>query len=581
MSSIPRFAYLAAAATIATIGYFLRKPIASALRIFSSTPALPPPRPLAGRAESPSPPSIASPERSRADISSRVAQIRGMLENVDESLWSRNILTISRSEQIKPLLRPSSDLEIGCWNPVWPIPRALSGTLASDLVRIHVGPRITTEVTEKTARATQLMAILRKSGATVEQDSARGYLILSVNHLAQALTTLEGALPAPMGATLGAAGAAPSPLAPIPAPMGATLGAAGASPSPISGLGRGMPLPALQTYLRDLPPAFVRTSDTISSAQVLEYHEQAKAELRDALAATDLGRVEYVTAEPRPLSGPLPTTLDPSIFHWSATEGVQDDIPRAARNRNQVHLWMLASQCNGTEAPEPLTPAPGDVMRASATDRTQGPLAQRTNPRLFELVNAFLGNRGFNMLARVLPPATTVAAMQHGYLILSSTNLSHIARNFTTHWQQAEYPCVESPLPEGPAYLMMAAAPALGIYSPGLTSIEYTSQPMRDVQYHSALANFTAQFKQVRALMDRHPNKGVVYHPCAVGLGVFGNNPSIVGQAFLAAAQVFQAQLTPAQKQRVKVQFEVFRGTDEGARTVATTAGIQQRSRVE
>ncbi len=52
----------------------------------------------------------------------------------------------------------------------------------------------------------------------------------------------------------------------------------------------------------------------------------------------------------------------------------------------------------------------------------------------------------------------------------------------------------------------------------------------------------------------------IAYHAAAVGLGVFGNNPDIVGRAFAIAADHFKNQLVSSgiTLEQVRVQFDVF-----------------------
>ena len=132
-------------------------------------------------------------------------------------------------------------------------------------------------------------------------------------------------------------------------------------------------------------------------------HEMAKKTFKDAMERLGLG-VNYVNASAwnhEQLGG----VLDNSIFRWSATTGVQNDIPAASRDKERIHIFSVASQYNAAEAIRPFTPPVGQAIEASKLDNTQGPHAQRTNPVAFELVTAFLTHLGFNMMENVLPSA--------------------------------------------------------------------------------------------------------------------------------------------------------------------------------
>eukprot|EP01066_Platyproteum_vivax_P015816 Platyproteum_vivax@DN6940_c0_g1_i2.p1 len=110
--------------------------------------------------------------------------------------------------------------------------------------------------------------------------------------------------------------------------------------------------------------------------------------------------------------------LDKSMFYWSSTKGVQKDIA-AAWNDSDLHVFSVASQHNCAEAPSISTPDMGAAMKTSNGDLTQGPLAQRNNPVLFEFVTDFLTHLGYNTLEYALPSAGktyTTSYIQHGYL---------------------------------------------------------------------------------------------------------------------------------------------------------------------
>ena len=113
--------------------------------------------------------------------------------------------------------------------------------------------------------------------------------------------------------------------------------------------------------------------------------------------------------------------LESEVFQISETIGIEKDIPKAAKDHQNLHIFQVASQYNAAEAPTPFTPPVGKAMEFSEKDYTQGPLAQRTNPDAFELVTAFLANLGFNMLHLVLPSVGETyekqSSIEHGLIL--------------------------------------------------------------------------------------------------------------------------------------------------------------------
>jgi ribosomal protein S11 len=289
-------------------------------------------------------------------------------------------------------------------------------------------------------------------------------------------------------------------------------------------------------------------------------HEVAKKTFKDAMEHLGLG-VSYVDASGwnhKQLEG----YLDLSIFRWSATTGVQNDIPAASSDKDRVHIFSVASQYNAAEAPSPFTPPVAKAMEKSTYDNTQGPLAQRTNPVVFELVTAFLTNLGFNMMEYALPSAGSThkvrSTIEHGYLRPHNQNIEELSTEMQNHFQKLEVPCYESrPTPSGESvYLMLGAAPAIG-YSYGLT------RDSRNLQYHAFLANFTAQFKQTLLLLDENPTKEIILHVTGTGLGVFGCDHKVFEAAFKQAALEFQTKLKKTDQTRVHVQLEAYKGKDD------------------
>lgn len=270
--------------------------------------------------------------------------------------------------------------------------------------------------------------------------------------------------------------------------------------------------------------------------------------------------------------------LDPAIFSWGMTPGVQHFI-RAAQSDNAnpdiIHVFAAASQYNSAEATGNFTPASGNAMGASEHDHTQGPFAQRENPALFELVNTFLANVGFNQLAGILSEEG-YQAYGDGYLTPhNEKQLNALIRDFEANWGKGEIPAYQSKN----VHLILSAAPALGGYDYDQIMAKFPEQGAK-LQYLAAIMSFSGQFNRILQLLEEHKtdDKKVVFHMTGVGLGVFGNNPAIVGQAFKKAALNFQEKLRemgiPADK--VKVKFESYGHSKEDVKdtTVYDASGL-------
>jgi len=332
--------------------------------------------------------------------------------------------------------------------------------------------------------------------------------------------------------------------------------------------------PTLQE-LQAMLPSQTRCRIDADGCTTLEKHILAKQDFDAVLQQNgyQYGSVTYETADAfsrLPLGANHP--LNPVMFYWSATAGVQHDIPRVAAQQDCIHVFQVASQANATESPNVFTPSPGEAMPVSEDDHTQGPFAQRTNPHFFELINAHLANGGYCMFANVLP-ADLLSSVHHGYFMPTVAQLPRAVEAFAHQRGKLEQPCLRSNLGNGSVYLMLSAAPAIG-YSPALYQVSTA-----DLQFYVAFANYSAQFGKILSLAKENPNKTIVYHPCAVGLGVFGNDPECVGKAFQMAARTFQDECKRLGLSNIKVQFEVYGGTETNALKMAQTAGLQQCGR--
>ena len=328
-----------------------------------------------------------------------------------------------------------------------------------------------------------------------------------------------------------------------------------------------MELGDLKNALRDHIPS-------IGAGQLLpENSASAKAWLQRAVAAVfpdGSNDVSFVS----PPAGvaftelALPPALSKDLFYCSITRGVESDIPRSSLDEGAIHVWGAASQQNGTEAPGVFTPPPGGVMEASAFDGTQGPLAQRTNPRMFELVNA-AANLGFNELADVLNEDAS-GALKHGYLTPNTPDEARATiESFGQDGAKLSALCVKS-VPDGgrsPVYLIMGAAAAFGRYfeNRGLFYTQEAQDVCHQLRQADLFYHYLAQFNKVLELAQETPDKRVIYHPTALGGGVFENSPKEIAQAFGQAAVWFQNEVERLDLRNVKVQFEqyVFPWVDE------------------
>jgi len=253
----------------------------------------------------------------------------------------------------------------------------------------------------------------------------------------------------------------------------------------------------------------------------------------------------------------LTGSLDRTVFSLSATGGVENDIPTAAKDGDRLHVFQVASQYNASEAPNPCTPKVGFAMSLSEGDYTQGPLAQRTNPKAFELGTALLTNLGFNMLERVLPSAGTTytpgAPIQHGYLRPTNGNIGQLEEEFRQNYSKAKYVCYSS-RPDHwqdtrhPVYIFLQAAPAIAY------SVREISNKSDDLQKYASLANFLAFFK-FGIELAKEKNQPIRMHVTAVGCGIFGNKTENFQWGFEKAALLFQNQL---KAHHVSIQLDAF-----------------------
>lgn len=273
-------------------------------------------------------------------------------------------------------------------------------------------------------------------------------------------------------------------------------------------------------------------------------HEQSKRFLETHLPSTGAS-VEFVSSPggscPTHESVTIGTDIDSSIFSWEITTGVEKDIQADGRRvADNLVIYGVASQFNGSEAPDSYTVVPGQAKKTYAGDKTQGPLAQLQFPApQVEMINCG-ANLGFNGLCPALDEFTK-DAVSHGYLRpKTSVQADALIDRLKDHGHKVEYTCVNNTPTESvglsgakPVYQLMSSAPAFGQYDKYGHNV--TSSQQQEIQFLCALHSYRAQFHHAVTLAKTH-NKPVVLKPAAVGLGVFGNDYRIIAKAFYTAA---------------------------------------------
>lgn len=275
--------------------------------------------------------------------------------------------------------------------------------------------------------------------------------------------------------------------------------------------------------------------------------------------------------------------LDQNVFHYSRTFGVQYDISVSSFHADCHHIYQVASQYNCSEAPDRFTPEVGRAMQTSEYDRTQGPLAQRTNPDAFESVNAYLTHLGFNMLNEVLPEGQTTYGqgswVEHGYLCPKDDTIEDITRAFRENYHKAEYVCYKS-LPiagsNNPVSIFLQSAPAVARNYSVELNVETNTD---ELEKYAALANFLALFNYGIQYAEQNEGQGraVVLHVAAVGLGAFGNKVENYEWGFKKAAQHFQGRM---RELGIKVQLESY-GDYSPLIALSERLNIPLRDRIE
>ncbi len=266
--------------------------------------------------------------------------------------------------------------------------------------------------------------------------------------------------------------------------------------------------------------------------------------------------------------------LDKTVFMSQYTKGVGLDIRKdGKRSEDNILVYVAASQFNGSEAPSPKTIKPGKAVAVYINDHTQGPDSQLAFPdSQVELLNCG-GNIGYNALCECLTDELR-SEIRHGYFMPTKVNGQKVIERLKSHGQYIEYPCIANVPKDIPkegakkVYQFLAAAPASGY-----NSVE--GADCEEIQYWCALHAFRAQFKMCIGLAEKE-KKPVILKAAAVGLGVFGNQPTNVAAAFRQAAIEYQAEL---KKNHVQVIFQI-RNLGTPAQPASEMARLLQLKRI-
>jgi hypothetical protein len=272
--------------------------------------------------------------------------------------------------------------------------------------------------------------------------------------------------------------------------------------------------------------------------------------------------------------------LDPEIFKWEATAGVQYDIvrdgSRRSREEEEIVLYGVASQFNGCEAPGLYTVRPGDACVTYVDDHTQGPYSQlQFHPAQVEAINA-AGNIGLNGLVYCLDDERR-GLVEHGFLHGNPRDAPWLIEQLKGKGGQLlEYCCISNipmgtdpQLEQRPVHIMLVSAPANRAWHRLDVERKMTLSQKTALEFLCAFRAFDAQFEACLSFLHREqqPATPVLFKPTAVGLGAFRNEPLTVAKAFYAAALIFQSKLR--EEDSISVRWQAFHGSGP-AREVAT-----------
>jgi hypothetical protein len=248
--------------------------------------------------------------------------------------------------------------------------------------------------------------------------------------------------------------------------------------------------------------------------------------------------------------------LNPKIFCWEKTSGVEDDIQRDGKRRKKCRvIYAAASQFNGCEATQVMTIKPGEACTAYAGDKTQGPTAQlQFSKDQVELINC-AGNLGFNGLCNILDESTK-NSVQHGYFRPTKLHYESVKEQLSAGG--VEYICIgNKPIDSkgqknNDVHLILVSAHAYG----ATWGDEYINgEEANEIQFLCALNAYRAQFKQCVHMANKN-KLPLIFKPAAIGMGAWGNDPQVIAQAFYQAAKECENILVDA---NVQVIFQVWR----------------------
>jgi hypothetical protein len=255
--------------------------------------------------------------------------------------------------------------------------------------------------------------------------------------------------------------------------------------------------------------------------------------------------------------------LDPSVFtirrNFDVRKLIKESKDQFSKDStDSTHTTIqAASQYNSGEAPASFTPLIGRACVIGRQDNTQGPIVQTKAPEMFEITNRG-ANNGINSLASVIKekthnlvsyPQTTL--LENGYLTVGSRKdlTEAVIKDFCENGHK-----LQSVVQNNADYdVVLSAAPSwqgLKAYS--------SSNHAKDLAFVAAFYNYSALFEHGLKKLNEQPSIQIRICPTAIGCGAFNNDAPSVFKAFNKAACDFYQKLSPEQRERVKVEMQIF-----------------------
>jgi hypothetical protein len=252
--------------------------------------------------------------------------------------------------------------------------------------------------------------------------------------------------------------------------------------------------------------------------------------------------------------------LDTSVFTIRRNFDVRKLIKESKEqfSTDSTHTTIqAASQYNSGEAPASFTPLIGLACVIGRQDNTQGPIVQTQAPDMFEITNRG-ANNGINSLASVIKEEThnlvssgQTTLLENGYLTVgSSKDLTEaVAKDFCENGHK-----LQSVVQNNADYdVVLSAAPSWQ----GRATSSY-SDHAKDLAFVAAFYNYSALFEHGLKKLNEQPPIKIRICPTAIGCGAFNNDAPSVFKAFNKAANDFYQKLSTEQKERVKVEMQIF-----------------------